>query len=124
MTAATKSSKAQTKTIAKVSTSTVSQGIDMQVPYNKLFISESNVRKTRHAEGLPELAALIEAQGLMQRLSVVKGEDQSFGVVAGGRRYASNASCMTQRVPWRCRLRKTQVAKPCTPPTRWRVFSS
>ena len=39
------------------------------VPLDQLFISEANVRKVHHEEGLIELAALIEAQGLLQRLT-------------------------------------------------------
>ena len=61
-------------------------GRDVLVPLDRLFISEANVRKVHHEEGLVELAALIEAQGLLQRLSVVAQPDERFAVVAGGRR--------------------------------------
>jgi len=61
-------------------------GRDVLVPLDRLFISEANVRKVHHEEGLVELAALIEAQGLLQRLSVVAHRDGRFAVVAGGRR--------------------------------------
>jgi ParB family chromosome partitioning protein len=63
-----------------------SAGRDVLVPLDRLFISEANVRKVHHEEGLVELAALIEAQGLLQRLSVVAQPDERFAVVAGGRR--------------------------------------
>ncbi|MGJ7497885.1 ParB/RepB/Spo0J family partition protein [Variovorax sp. RT4R15] len=61
-------------------------GRDVLVPLDRLFISEANVRKVHHAAGLAELAALIEAQGLLHRLSVVSQPDGRFAVVAGGRR--------------------------------------
>lgn len=61
-------------------------GRDVLVPLERLFISEANVRRVHHAEGIVELAALIEAQGLLQRLSVVAVSDGRFAVVAGGRR--------------------------------------
>ncbi|MEJ8859962.1 ParB/RepB/Spo0J family partition protein [Variovorax robiniae] len=61
-------------------------GRDVLVPLDKLTLSEANVRKVHHEEGLVELAALIESQGLLQRLSIVPLEDDRFGVVAGGRR--------------------------------------
>ena len=61
-------------------------GRDILVPLERLFISEANVRKVHHEEGLVELAALIDAQGLLQRLCVVAQPDERFAVVAGGRR--------------------------------------
>ncbi|CAN7775353.1 ParB/RepB/Spo0J family partition protein [Variovorax sp. LjRoot84] len=61
-------------------------GRDVLVPLDHLFLSEANVRKVHHEEGILELAALIEAQGLLQRLSVVAVPDGRFAVVAGGRR--------------------------------------
>ncbi|WP_084216777.1 ParB/RepB/Spo0J family partition protein [Xenophilus azovorans] len=61
-------------------------GRDVLVPLDKLFVGEANVRKVHHEEGLIELAALIEAQGLLQRLSVVAHPEGRFAVVAGGRR--------------------------------------
>ncbi|MEJ8852162.1 ParB/RepB/Spo0J family partition protein [Variovorax rhizosphaerae] len=61
-------------------------GRDVLVPLDKLAISTSNMRKVQHEEGLIELAALIESQGLLQRLSIVANADGRFDVVAGGRR--------------------------------------
>lgn len=72
----------------------VEQGERRVIPLNRLFLSSQNVRKVRNAESIPELAAMIEAQGLLYPLCVVvekrngaKGEH--FGVVAGGRRLAA-----------------------------------
>lgn len=43
-------------------------GRDVLVPLDRLFISEANVRKVHHAEGIVELAALIEAEGTLLEL--------------------------------------------------------
>ncbi len=61
-------------------------GRDVLVPLDQLTLSDANVRKVHHEDGLLELAALIESQGLLQRLSIVALGDDHFGVVAGGRR--------------------------------------
>lgn len=72
------------------------QGVERDIPLNRLFLSAKNVRQLRNPETIPALAATIKAQGLLNRLCVipeqakgsrVKGE--TFGVVAGGRRYAA-----------------------------------
>jgi ParB family chromosome partitioning protein len=78
---------------AKVATPAIVEaaGRDVLVPLDRLFISDANVRKVHHEEGLIELAALIEAQGLLQRLSVVAHSDsRSRWWPAGGAR----AQCM------------------------------
>jgi ParB family chromosome partitioning protein len=49
-------------------------------------VSDANVRTVQHDDGLDELAALIESQGLLQRLCVVAAAGARFAVVAGGRR--------------------------------------
>ncbi|SFQ70601.1 chromosome partitioning protein, ParB family [Variovorax sp. OK605] len=59
---------------------------DLHVPLDRLVLGEANVRRVQRADGLEELAALIDAQGLLQRLSVVAQDDGRFAVVAGGRR--------------------------------------
>lgn len=61
-------------------------GRDVLVPLDRLVLSDANVRKVLHEEGIAELAALIESQGLLQRLAVVGQPDGRFAVVAGGRR--------------------------------------
>ena len=59
---------------------------DILVPLDRLVLSDANVRRVVHEEGLTELAALIASQGLLQRLSVAARPDGCFAVVAGGRR--------------------------------------
>jgi ParB family chromosome partitioning protein len=66
--------------------SPVSTGRDVAVSYNLLTIGAGNVRKKRNALSLPELAALIKAQGLLQRLTIIDAGGGRFDVVAGGRR--------------------------------------
>ncbi|MDM0030385.1 ParB/RepB/Spo0J family partition protein [Variovorax saccharolyticus] len=59
---------------------------DLLVHLAQLCLSEANVRKVHAAQGLAELATLIDAQGLLQRLGVVAHDDGRYAVVAGGRR--------------------------------------
>lgn len=59
---------------------------DVLVPVDKLVLSDANVRRVFNEDGIAELAALIESQGLLQRLAVVAQADGCFAVVAGGRR--------------------------------------
>ena len=54
------------------------------IPLNKLTAWEGNVRKT-HNKGIDDLAASIEAHGLLQSL-VVRKDGKKFAVVAGNRR--------------------------------------
>ncbi|MDM0029148.1 ParB/RepB/Spo0J family partition protein [Variovorax saccharolyticus] len=62
------------------------EGRDVTIALNRLKLSSNNVRKTRHADDLGELAALIESQGLLQRLSITDAGDGTYAVEAGGRR--------------------------------------
>lgn len=64
-------------------------GRDVTIPLNKLVRSPNNVRKKGGEEGIPELAALIRSQGLLQRLSVTDAGGGLFAVEAGGRRLAA-----------------------------------
>jgi ParB family chromosome partitioning protein len=67
-------------------------GTPIVVPVSMLFVSDANVRKMRNVESLAELAASIEAEGLLNPLCVVAEEGKKhrptgrFGVIAGGRR--------------------------------------
>ncbi|SEB25436.1 ParB/RepB/Spo0J family partition protein [Variovorax sp. YR216] len=90
----------------------VEQGERRIIPLNRLFLSAQNVRKVRNPETIPELAAMIEAQGLLYPLCVVvekrKGaKGEHFGVVAGGRRLAAlqwlvEMGRMAKEVPIEC----------------------
>lgn len=65
------------------------EGVEILVPFHRLFRSVDNVRKKRNALSIPELAASIKAESLLQRLSVVpkmkKGKESGrYGVVADG----------------------------------------
>lgn len=59
---------------------------DLLVPLDRLVAGEANVRRVHRDEGIAELAALIDSQGLLQRLSVVALPDGRYAVAAGGRR--------------------------------------
>lgn len=61
-------------------------GRNVVVPLNQLQVSELNVRKTYDPASLPELAALLEAQGQLQQLCVTQPADGGYLVEAGGRR--------------------------------------
>jgi ParB family transcriptional regulator, chromosome partitioning protein len=69
-------------------------GRALAVPYSKLFLSPDNVRSSRPpaVEGIKQLAAMIEAEGLLADLHVSvehrAGKPTGrFGVEAGGRRW-------------------------------------
>jgi ParB family chromosome partitioning protein len=78
--------RARAKTPAAAASGMLAAPRDLLVPLERLVLGEANVRRVHRAEGLEELAALIDAQGLLQRLSVVAQEEGRFAVVAGGRR--------------------------------------
>lgn len=61
-----------------------------EIPLSKLVASKKNVRKRNAAMTIPELAASIEAHGLIQNLTVRKtAKGNKFEVVAGSRRFAA-----------------------------------
>src|ERR1700722_4170837 len=59
------------------------------IPLTALVLSPANVRKTGAMNGIEELAASIEAHGLLQNLQVREAANGKFEVVAGGRRLAA-----------------------------------
>ena len=59
------------------------------IPLSKLVPSPDNVRKTDPMHGIEQLAASIEAHGLLQNLQVKPNAKGQFEVVAGGRRLAA-----------------------------------
>jgi len=82
------------------------------VPLERLVLSADNVRKVQREEGIVELAALIEAQGLLQRLCVVAQPDHRFAVVAGGRRLRA-LQLLAQEGRW-----------PATQPVECKLYAS
>jgi ParB family transcriptional regulator, chromosome partitioning protein len=66
------------------------------IPLNKLTAWEGNVRKTQNKGGIDELAASIEAHGLLQSL-VVRKDGKKFAVIAGNRRLAALAALLKAR---------------------------
>ena len=59
------------------------------IPLNKLVPWDGNVRKTNPLESIDELAASIEALGILQSLVVKKASRGKFSVIAGRRRHAA-----------------------------------
>ncbi len=56
------------------------------IPLNKLAVSPDNVRKTLSSDTIGELAASIQAHGLLQNLIVTPAKKGAYHVNAGGRR--------------------------------------
>ncbi|UCI05231.1 ParB/RepB/Spo0J family partition protein [Mesorhizobium sp. B1-1-8] len=83
------------------------------IPFNKLVLSQSNIRRVKAGVSIEELAASIARRGLIQSLHVrpvldAEGaETGMFEVPAGGRRYRALEMLVNQK-----RLNKT-AAVPC-----------
>ncbi|MBA4806380.1 ParB/RepB/Spo0J family partition protein [Brevundimonas sp.] len=83
------------------------------IPFNKLVLSQSNIRRVKAGVSIEDLAASIARRGLIQSLHVrpvLDGEGQETGmfeVPAGGRRYRALEMLVKQK-----RLNKT-AAVPC-----------
>ena len=83
------------------------------VPFNRLHLSEKNVRKAKpNKVALAELAANIAQKGIRQNLIVEPSEQTEgyFAVLAGGRRWRAvealvNAGTLDADYPVPCRLR-------------------
>jgi ParB family transcriptional regulator, chromosome partitioning protein len=60
----------------------------VQIPLNKLTKSDTNVRKTGE-NSITELAASIQAHGLLHNLIVIKTKSDKYQVIAGSRRLAA-----------------------------------
>ncbi|MGY4197333.1 ParB/RepB/Spo0J family partition protein [Bradyrhizobium sp. USDA 4520] len=87
------------------------------IPFNKLVLSQSNIRRVKAGVSVEDLAASIARRGLIQSLSVlpvVDGEGNETGmfeVPAGGRRYRALEMLVKQKrlaktAPVPCVLRK------------------
>ena len=109
------------------------------IPLDRLTLSAANVRKaSADPEDDKELQASILSLGLLESLLVVPGGDDTFAVVAGGRRLAAlqrlaEAGEIRRRArravprlhrqtptPPRCRSTRTRSALRCTRPTSTR----
>lgn len=83
------------------------------IPFNKLMLSQSNVRRIKRGETIEDLAASIARRGLLQSLNVrpvLDGEGNETGmfeVPAGGRRYRALELLVRQK-----RMSKTEPV-PC-----------
>ena len=73
------------------------------IPFDKLLLSQSNVRHVKAGVSLEELAEDIARRGLLQGLSVRAVADEAgfetgmFEIPAGGRRYRALALLVKQR---------------------------
>ncbi|BCH27832.1 ParB/RepB/Spo0J family partition protein [Mesorhizobium sp. L-8-3] len=83
------------------------------IPFNKLVLSQANVRRIKNGQSIEDLAASIARRGLLQSLNVrpvldVEGNETGmFEVPAGGRRYRALELLVKQK-----RMAKTE-AVPC-----------
>lgn len=90
------------------------------IPLSKLTHSPSNVRKIG-AKSVDDLAASIEANGLLQNLTVIEGAKGKFAVIAGGRRLtALQKLAKEQKIakdfPVPCSIRSADAhTGPCRP---------
>ena len=73
------------------------------IPFNKLVLSQSNVRRVKAGVSIEDLAASIARRGLIQSLSVVPVADAEgnetgmFEVPAGGRRFRALEMLVKQK---------------------------
>ncbi len=61
----------------------------VHIALSKLAVSPQNIRRTDRKVDIDALAASIKSLGLLQNLSVTRGQGDRFTVVAGGRRLAA-----------------------------------
>lgn len=81
----------------------------IMIPLTKLVESDDNVRRTLRRGGIGELAASIQAHGLLQSLVVREADKGRYAVVAGGRRLRAlrqlaKAKCIQRNAPIPCRV--------------------
>jgi ParB family transcriptional regulator, chromosome partitioning protein len=81
----------------------------ISIPLNKLLAWEGNVRKTDADKGIGELAASIQAHGLLQSLVVRKDKRGKYAVVAGQRRLNAlqslvESGCVNAQMPIPCQV--------------------
>lgn len=92
------------------------------IPFNKLVLSQSNVRRVKAGVSIEELAEDIARRGLLQGLSVRPVTDEAgtetgmFEIPAGGRRYRAleflvKKKRMTKTTPVPCVVREDGIAE-------------
>lgn len=92
------------------------------IPFNKLLLSQSNVRRVKAGVSVEELADDIARRGLLQGLSVRAVVDQDgvetgmFEIPAGGRRYRAlellvRQKCLAKTAPVPCIVRDSGIAE-------------
>ena len=92
------------------------------IPFNKLVLSQSNVRRMKAGVSIEDLAASIARRGLIQSLSVFPGVDAEgnetgmFEVPAGGRRFRALELLVKQKrlarsAPVPCVVREDGIAE-------------
>lgn len=92
------------------------------IPFNKLMLSQSNVRRIKAGVSIEELAEDIARRGLLQGLSVrpvvdeTSGDTGMFEIPAGGRRYRALEMLVKQKrlartAPVPCIIREEGIAE-------------
>lgn len=83
--------------MAKAATPKIILSPSRDIPFDKLFLSQSNVRRVKNGVTIEDLADDIERRGLLHGLNVrpeIDGDGEEtgrFGIPAGGRRYCALA---------------------------------
>ena len=95
----------------------ISLGMSRDIPFNKLILSQSNVRRVRAGVSVEELAEDIARRGLLQNLNVRPvldangSETGMYEVPAGGRRFRAleilvKSKRLTKTAPVSCNVRE------------------
>lgn len=100
----------------------ITLSLSRDIPFNKLLLSQSNVRKIKAGVSIEELAEDIARRGLLQGLSVRPVTDETgaetgmFEIPAGGRRYRALELLVKQKrlarvAPVPCVVREDGIAE-------------
>ena len=86
------------------------------IPLSSLVRAENNIRKTDREADIDQLAASIDAHGLLENLIVHPLDDGRFAVIAGGRRLAALGLLLEQGKieadhPVPCQVRETTATR-------------
>lgn len=75
------------------------KGQELEVSIEKLIPNPDQPRKAFHDDALRELADSIQEQGIIQPIIVEEGQDGSYLIVAGERRYRASKMAGLEKVP-------------------------